>query len=96
MFEVGSVPGCSSVQDPVGDSLKGAEDKNDPINSTALTVSSVCCLTNGGSFVSYLVVEPSVQSVRLVLGFSSLLGSSSLHLGKSLINPAEKVFVDGY
>lgn len=90
------MPGCSSVQDPVGDSLKRAEDKNDPINSTALTVSSVCCLTNGGGFVSYLVVEPSVQSVRLVLGFSSLLGSSSLHLRKSLINPAEKVFVDGY
>lgn len=42
------------------------------------------------SSVSYLVVELGVQSVRLILCFSSFLLSPPLHLRKTVINPGEE------
>lgn len=40
--------------------------------------------------MSYLVVELGVQSVRLILCFSSFLLSPPLHLRKTVINPGEE------
>lgn len=45
--------------------------------------------------VAYLVVEPSVQAVQLVLGFPPLVGPAPLHLRKSLIDPADETSVIG-